>query len=136
MAENQSKDTPARVLLLFTLLFAGVTAAAWREAGHRDSIESVDFPTALADAQYCPISLLTKGAAFQGMLDGHEKIVTFTVAASSARKQQEERLWKVGKTADGAFYIYQQQGGESKSLWVKSAPNQFYEVTVDEASSR
>lgn len=130
MAENQSKATPAKVLFLFTLLFAGVTAAAWRETSQGTSLETIDYPTALGDEQRCPVALLQQGAIFPAILDGQKSPVNLEVVSSKAMLRSEEKLWKVGHETAEAFYIYQLAGDEKSSLWVKSAPGRYYEVKL------
>lgn len=130
MAENQAKATPARVLMLFTFLFAGVAATLWRHDSQRDQLQTIDFPTALADQDFCPVALLQPGVSFQAALDQAPTKAEYTVADTSGKPKREDRMWKVGMETQGQFFLYQSdQEGESATLWVKSAPGIFYRVS-------
>lgn len=50
MAQNLPRGTPARVLVLLTLLTGLVVVSAWRDALGRETNTGVRYPTALGDA--------------------------------------------------------------------------------------
>ena len=128
MAENQAKATPARVLLLFAFLFAGVVASLWRYEQQRPIIQKVEYPTALGDDLLCPIRFLEPGSAFTATLDSAPKPADFTVSSASAKSKREDRMWKVGVEEQGAFFLYQNDQAGETGLWVKSAEGLFYQV--------
>ena len=128
MAENQAKSTPARVLFLFTFLMAGLTAVLWRERQVGSHVETVDYPTALGDAQFCPVALLSAGQTFTATLDQADQPATFTTQGKSAITKRDDRLWKVGLATEGNFYLYQSDQADDTGWYVKSAEGQFYRV--------
>ena len=128
MAENQAKATPARVLMLFAFLFAGVVASLWRYEQQRTIVQKVEYPTALGDDLLCPVRLLEPGNAFTATLDSDPKPEAFTVSSASAKSKREDRMWKVGIEEQGAFFLYQSDQAGETGLWVKSAEGLFYAV--------
>ncbi len=133
MAENQPKSTPARVLFLFTFLMAGMAAALWRDHQTAATVESIDYPTALGDEQFCPVALLQPGQQFPATVDKSDQPATLTISSQSALSKREERLWKAGIATTGGFYLYQSDQPEDTGWYVKSAPGQFYKVTANDA---
>jgi hypothetical protein len=126
MAENTAKATPARVLFLFALLFAGVAAALWRGEMLRSETNAITYPTALGDQALAPISLLESGATFTAQLDDQSSPTPFRVVSKSGQSKREERLWKVGVTEAPAFFIY--RSDVTNDYWIKSAAGGYYRV--------
>ena len=126
MADNQAKATPARVLMIFTFLMAAVAASAWRQHSAVGSQNTVNFPTALGDAQFCPVAVLTGGQSFAARIDGTEALVNFQVIAKDGQEMEEDRMRKAGLAESGEFFLYQPDEASAESLWVKSAVGQFY----------
>ena len=128
MADNQAKATPARVLMIFTFLMAAVAASAWRQHSAVGSQNTVNFPTALGDAQFCPVAVLTGGQSFAAEIDGVETPVNFLVTAKEGQEMEEDQMRKTGLAESGEFFLYQPDEAAAESLWVKSAAGQFYPV--------
>ena len=128
MADNQAKATPARVLMIFTFLMAAVAASAWRQRSVVGSPNTVNFPTALGDAQFCPVAVLTGGQPFAARIDGVETPVNFQITAKAGQEMEEDQMRKTGLAESGEFFLYQPDEAAAESLWVKSAAGQFYPV--------
>ena len=128
MADNQAKATPARVLMIFTFLMAAVAASAWRQHSAVGSPNTVSFPTALGDSQFCPVAVLTGGQPFAARIDGVETPVNFQVTAKAGQEMVEDQMRKTGLAESGEFFLYQPDEASAESLWVKSAAGQFYPV--------
>ena len=128
MADNQAKATPARVLMLFTFLMAAVAASAWRQHSAVVSPNTIDFPTALGDTQFCPVAVLTGGQPFAARIDGTEALVNFQIGAKIGQEMEEDQMRKAGLAESGEFFLYQPEEAMTESLWVKSAVGQFYPV--------
>jgi hypothetical protein len=133
MAENQPKSTPARVLFLFTFLMAGMAAALWRDHQTAATVESIDYPTALGDEQFCPSTLLQSGQQFAANLDTSQQPATMTITSKSAFSKREDRLWKVGVATTGGFYLYQSDQPNDSGWYVKSAPGLFHRASPSTA---
>jgi hypothetical protein len=133
MAENQAKSTPARVLFLFTFLMAGMAAALWRDHQAAATVESIDYPTALGDEQYCPVALLQAGQQFPATLDKSDHPTTMTITSKAALSKREDRLWKAGIATTDGFYLYQSDQPDDPGWYVKSASGLFYKATQSAA---
>jgi hypothetical protein len=88
MAQNIPRGTPARVLVLLTMLVGLVVVSAWRDALQRDTGTWVRYPTALGDT-----GLLLQGQ-FPVRLDAGGKIVTLT-AGGAAFHRRDDRMFRV-----------------------------------------
>ncbi len=118
MAENTAKSTPARVLLLFTLLLAGMAAARWQDR----TPTTISYPTALEDTQLVPSTL----RHFRALLDGQSTAQSFTITSRAPVTKADHHLFKCGQAEHGAFTIYQDQ----QAYWLKTAPGQYLRATV------
>ncbi len=129
MAENIPRATPGRLLLLFSLLFLAVAAATWRDAPRRESLDSVDFPTAMGDEELCPPEALTIAGGFAARLFGEEKDAIWSPTGPEAIEWPEDRLYKVGRDLGDRFYIYQPaRGPKADSHFVKMGDRSFREL--------
>ncbi|MBP7950489.1 MAG: hypothetical protein KA004_12610 [Verrucomicrobiales bacterium] len=125
MAENLPRSTPARVLLLFAFLFAGVVAAVWRDGQMRPQLESVVYPTALGDALEVPPTVLA-GAVFQAWTDADPGGASFKATAEPPLKLAPDRLLRAGAAADGAFWLYRPDAKSGRQgLFLRMPDGQF-----------
>lgn len=128
MADNQVKATSARVLMLFTFLLAGVTAAAWRQRSAQPGLETVGYPTALGDVQYCPVNLLDRERHFSAQLDHAAEVAEFSISSEESFFRRDDRMFKAGMATSREFFLYQRDDLPTESLWVKSADGQYHRI--------
>ncbi|MEM0897409.1 MAG: hypothetical protein AAGJ79_11050 [Verrucomicrobiota bacterium] len=133
--QNVAKGTPGKFLLVFTILMAGVGWTALNDRIQRESLETFEFPTAIADESYLPrpesasVAIATIGGedVFPTSLETHGIRDGFMVKAVDAEG---------GFVRDdtGQFHLYREtpdpdQDGTPPRLFLKIDRNRYLEVT-------
>ncbi len=124
MAQNIPRGTPARVLVLLTMLVGLVVVSAWRDALQRDTGAWVRYPTALGDT-----GLLLPGQ-LPVRLDAGGKIVTLT-AGGPAFHRRDDRMFRVatGAGAGLVFTLFSSKeilsADAEPKLYARTAPHQY-----------
>lgn len=124
MAQNLPRGTPARVLVLLTLLIGLVVVSAWRDALRRDRDTWVRFPTALGDTGllkqgHLPVTLTTGG-----------KTVSLTTGGQTLHRR-DDRMFRVtaGEGAGLPFTLFTSRenlvNDEDPKLYARTAPHLF-----------
>jgi hypothetical protein len=124
MAQNIPRGTPARVLVLLTMLVGLVVVSAWRDALQRDTGTWVRYPTALGDTGLLlPDQLPVR-------LDAGGKIVTLT-AGGPAFHRRDDRMFRVvaGAGAGLEFTLFTSKETLSAhaepKLYARTGPHQY-----------
>lgn len=124
MAQNLPRGTPARVLVILTLLIGLVVVSAWRDALRRDRDTWVRFPTALGDTGllqpgHLPVTLDTGG-----------KTVLLT-AGGPGLHRRDDRMFRVltdaGTGLPFTLFTTKESLGteEDPKLYARTAPHRF-----------
>lgn len=124
MAQNLPRGTPARVLVLLTLLIGLVVVSAWRDALRRDRDTWVRFPTALGDTGLLkpgqlPVTLTTGG-----------KTVSLTTGGQALHRR-DDRMFRVaaGEGTGLPFTLFTSRenlvNDEDPKLYARTAPHLF-----------
>lgn len=124
MAQNLPRGTPARVLVLLTLLIGLVVVSAWRDALRRDRDTWVRFPTALGDTgllkpSQLPVTLTTGG-----------KTVSLTIGGQALHRR-DDRMFRVaaGEGTGLPFTLFTNRenlvSDEDPKLYARTAPHLF-----------
>jgi hypothetical protein len=124
MAQNIPRGTPARVLVLLTLLVGGAAVSAWRDALRQAQDTWVVHPSALGDASLLqpdqlPVYLNTGG-----------KIVNLTTNGAPFLRR-DDKMFRVQTSTEGdlPFSLFSNQenltGGEDPKLYARTAPGQY-----------
>jgi hypothetical protein len=87
---------------------AGVGWFSWQQAGRRAELESVTYPTALADGEFLPAELATVGTAFDAIVDQQKAPSRYEIVSGKGREMSPERMFKVGSDAEHRFFIYRE----------------------------
>lgn len=131
MAQNLPRGTPARLLVLLTLLTGLVAVSAWRDALQRDRAVWVSYPTALGDTAFFQPTRLPLDVEVGG------QIVQLTAATGEPPvRVQDDRMFRIGPgLSDGLpFQIYtsSEKPGESMDvpLFAHAAPGEFIPLRV------
>ena len=124
MAQNIPRGTPARVLVLLTMLMGLVVVSAWRDALQRETGTWVRYPTALGDT-----GMLLPGQ-LPVRLDAGGKIVTLT-AGGAAFHRRDDRMYRVvtGAGAGLAFTLFTSKetlsADAEPKLYARTSPHQY-----------
>jgi hypothetical protein len=124
MAQNIPRGTPARVLVLLTMLVGLVVVSAWRDALQRETGNWVRYPTALGDT-----GLLLPGQ-FPVRLDAGGKIVTLS-AGGAAFHRRDDRMFRVitGAGAGLDFTLFSSKeilsADAEPKLYARTGPHQY-----------
>ena len=124
MAQNIPRGTPARVLVLLTLLVGGAVVSAWRDALRQAQNTWVFHPTALGDAallqpDQLPVYLNTGG-----------KIVNLTSSGGTLQRR-DDRMFRVQTATEGdlPFTLFSNRenltGHADPKLFARTAPGQY-----------
>lgn len=126
MAQNLPRGTPARLLVLLTLLTGLAAVSAWRDALQRDRAVWVNYPTALGDTAFfradrLPLDVEVGGQVVRLTAQAGEKPAAF----------RDDRMFRIGPgLSDGLpFQIYSSVGNPAEyaevPLFARAAPGKF-----------
>ena len=124
MAQNIPRGTPARVLVLLTMLVGMVMVSVWRDALQRNKGTWVRYPTALGDT-----GLLLPGH-LPVRLDAGGKIVSLTAGGPSFHRR-DDRMFRVvtGAGAGLAFTLFSSKetlsADAEPKLYARTGPHQY-----------
>ncbi|MES2707008.1 MAG: hypothetical protein V4726_10450 [Verrucomicrobiota bacterium] len=125
MAQNIPRGTPARLLVLLTLLTGLVAVSAWRDALQRDRAVWLNYPTALGDTAYFQPALLPV------QIRVGERVVQLTAAPEKPLRRRDDRMFRVapglGEALPFRLYTPQEHPAESGDppLYARTAPGEF-----------
>jgi hypothetical protein len=125
MAQNLPRGTPARLLVLLTLLTGLVAVSAWRDALQRDRAVWVNYPTALGDTAFFRPDRLPLDIEVGG------QVVRLTATGEKPMRFRDDRMFRVGPgLSEGLpFQIYTSTENPGDSidvpLFAHAAPGEF-----------
>lgn len=128
MAQNIPRGTPARILLIFTLLTAVVVVSAWRDALRRDPAAEIRHPTALGDPGFFrrgqpPVRIPVAG-----------RLIELREDPGPAVARADDRMFRIPVPPDSPFSLFSDReipeggipdGGEEPVIYARCAPGQY-----------
>lgn len=125
MAQNLPRGTPARLLVLLTLLTGLVAVSAWRDALQRERAVWVNYPTALGDRNFFQPAQLPVEVRVGG------RVVRLTAAGGKTLRRKEAGMYRVGAGIENElpFQLYSPRENPAQSeeahLYAHTAPGEF-----------
>lgn len=128
MAQNTPRGTPARVLVLLTLLTGVIMVSAWRDALRRQQDNWVRYPTALGDT-----GILQPGALPATMrLAGGAVLLEKSGPETTRRDDLMFRVPAAKGSADLPFTLFTDSGENDPDgepmLFARTAPHRFQQL--------
>ncbi|RYD38670.1 MAG: hypothetical protein EOP86_00135 [Verrucomicrobiaceae bacterium] len=128
MAQNLPRGTPARVLVLLTLLTGLVVVSAWRDALQRDRAVWLNYPTALGDNAYCRLDQFPVRVKAEG------QVVRLAPADGKVLRLRDDRMFRLrpGPGDSLPFQLYTAVENPASTsdapLYARTGPGQFIQL--------
>lgn len=128
MAQNLPRGTPARVLVLLTLLTGLVVVSAWRDALQRDRAVWLNYPTALGDDAYC------RPDQFPVQVEAEGQVVRLAPADGKVLRLRDDRMFRLGPGPGDSlpFQLYttvENPGSATDApLYARTGPGKFIQL--------
>ena len=128
MNSNEARDTPGRLLLLWTALFAMVVLFSWRVHLGRRQFDWVEYPTALGDQKLYTQMLGTNDFFEPSVKFPKEEKGVFRRMFSPI-KRQDEKMAKVALDSTGSHFVYAAESEKKKPMryFLKQGENAYIE---------
>lgn len=133
MNGNELRDTPGRVLLIWSVAFLPLVVFAWRVHLGPGQFDWTEYPTGLGDDRlYSDVRMIGENDFFSPSLkfSGHTKGLyrrTF-----KPRSRRDADMMKVAMNSTGEFFVYAEARGakaqgKTERFFLKSGPDRYIE---------